>query len=319
MSKLKIPKPDLQITFYHRLQKIRHTYLLDALRSTVVRLDITEIDRQLALFAPKSGIQLMAGWGLRGEVISPVPCVLEDTPRLLGYYRLLFGFSQKELYGTRYGLGAFKSMEEHGRLSPRNASRVKELCQALCRSGDILVGSVNELSQETIHELTLLTLGPQLRGGALNVLGNKATRRVFDLIHSLLVAEVIAEGKRSLELQNAAGRLVKVEFAPDPDICIQEELPSGKFRNLVAIEIKGGRDYSNIHNRIGEAEKSHQKARKEGYVECWTMVGVSNLDMDVAQKESPTTDRFYHIDRIADPNSTEAEDFRENLLARIGI
>jgi hypothetical protein len=32
----------------------------------------------------------------------------------------------------------------------------------------------------------------------------------------------------------------------------------------VAVEIKGGKDYSNIHNRIGEAEKSHQKAKKEG-------------------------------------------------------
>jgi hypothetical protein len=39
-------------------------------------------------------------------------------------------------------------------------------------------------------------------------------------------------------------------------------------RSLAAIEIKGGRDYSNIHNRIGEAEKSHQKAEKQGYVEC---------------------------------------------------
>ena len=45
-----------------------------------------------------------------------------------------------------------------------------------------------------------------------------------------------------------------MEFAADPDICIREELPSGKFRNLVAIEIKGGKDYSNVHNRIGEAE-----------------------------------------------------------------
>jgi hypothetical protein len=112
--------------------------------------------------------------------------------------------------------------------------------------------------------------------------------------------------------------LCRVEFAADPDICIREELPSGRFRNLVAVEIKGGRDYSNIHSRVGEAEKSHQKARKEGYVECWTIVGVAQLDMDSARRESPTTDRFCHIDQIVDSLSDEAADFRENILSRIG-
>jgi hypothetical protein len=110
-----------------------------------------------------------------------------------------------------------------------------------------------------------------------------------------------------------------VEFASDPDICIREELPSGTFRNLVAIEIKGGRDISNIHNRIGEAEKSHQKARKEGFVECWTMVGVTGLDMKLAKKESPSSDRFYKIDEITKPTSPEFRDFREHLLSRVGV
>jgi len=87
----------------------------------------------------------------------------------------------------------------------------------------------------------------------------------------------------------------------------------------VAIEIKGGQDYSNVHNRIGEAEKSHQKAKLDGYAECWTIVGVAALGMDIARRESPTTDRFYHLDRIADATSAEAVDFRECLLSRLGI
>ncbi len=197
--------------------------------------------------------------------------------------------------------------------------RLNDLCKALCANAEILVESVPHLSKETLHDLTLLTLGPQLRGGVLNALGSRANRKVFDLIKSLLSSEAVAAGERSLKLRNAAGRTVRVEFAADPDICIREELPSGKFRNLVAIEIKGGKDYSSIHNRIGEAEKSHQKARKEGYVECWTMVGVAQLDMDLARRESPTTDRFYHIEQIVDLSSEEAVDFRENLLSRIGI
>ena len=87
----------------------------------------------------------------------------------------------------------------------------------------------------------------------------------------------------------------------------------------MAIEIKGGKDISNIHNRIGEAEKSHQKARKKGYVECWTMVGVNQLDMDLARRESPSTNRFYLVDNISRPGTSEYNDFREHLLSRVGI
>jgi len=319
VSKLKVPEPDQQVTFYYRLQEIRHTYLLDALLSTAARLKITKIDRQLAEFVSNAGLQRVAGWGLRGELIFATPYILHENPQLLGYYRLLLGFSQKQFYGDRYNFRSFKPMEKRGRVPSGNADNVRYLCKALCKTGESLVENVDELSREKVHELTLLTLGPQLLGSALNLLGTRATRKVFDLIHSLLSAEAVAEDERSLEVLNAAGRMVRVEFAADPDICIREELPSGKSRNLVAIEIKGGRDYSNIHNRIGEAEKSHQKAKNEGYVECWTIVGVTDLPIDIARRESPTTNKFYHIDRIIKPDSEEGGDFRENLLARMGL
>ena len=52
---------------------------------------------------------------------------------------------------------------------------------------------------------------------------------------------------------------------------------------------------------------------------CWTLVGVTDLEMDLSRKESPATDRFYPIEQVIDPSSEEAEDFRENLLARVGI
>ena len=52
--------------------------------------------------------------------------------------------------------------------------------------------------------------------------------------------------------------------------------------------------------------------------ECWTMVGVLNLDMALARRESPTTDRFYLIENLTEGN-LEFEDFRENLLSRVGI
>ena len=65
--------------------------------------------------------------------------------------------------------------------------------------------------------------------------------------------------------QDAAKRTVTIEIASDPDIIIREEIRPETYRNIIAIEVKGGRDFSNIHNRIGEAEKSHQKAKGKGY------------------------------------------------------
>jgi hypothetical protein len=319
MTQFEIPKPDLQIAFYHRLREIRKTYLLNALLSVVAKLEIPRIDTELSKYVSNASLQKIAGWGLRGEIVFAVPYVLQESPELLGYYRLFLGFSQKQFYGGQYGFGPFRPMEEKGRLSDDNEVALPNLCQTLCGSADLLIQGVGQLSQESVHDLTLLTLGPQLRGGALNLLGTRATRRVFKLISSIVAPAVLSATDWSIEIQNAAGRAVKVKFVSDPDICIREELPSGRFRNLVAIEIKGGRDYSNIHNRIGEAEKTHQKARKEGYVECWTLVGVLDLDMELAKRESPTTDRFYHIEKITDEGTTEFEDFRENLLSRVGI
>jgi hypothetical protein len=319
MSRFKIPEPDLQVTFFHRLREIRETYLLEALLSVVSKLQIPKIDEELNDYVSSSALQKTAGWGLRGEIVFAVPCILRQSPKLLGYYRLLLGFSQKQFYSGQYGFGPFKTMEEKGHTSKENVSLLSDLCRVLCGSAELLIEGVDQLSRESVHELTLLTLGPQLRGGVLNVLGTRATQRVFNLINAIIEPAVVSATARCLDIQNAAGRTVKVEFGSDPDICIREELPSGTFRNLVAIEIKGGRDYSNIHNRIGEAEKSHQKAKKQGYVECWTMVGVLDLDMNLAKRESPTTDKFYLIEEITKEESSESEDFRENILSRIGI
>ena len=210
-------------------------------------------------------------------------------------------------------------MEEKGVLTQKNSDDLNPFCKAICASSALLLEAVPTLSREIVHELTLLTLGPQLRGGSLNTLGAEATQRIFDLIHEIVKPKVEKSGKRRIDVVNAAGRSVRIEFSSDPDICIREKLPSGSFRNLVAIEIKGGRDVSNIHNRIGEAEKSHQKARKHGFVEFWTMVGVSRLNMDVARSESPTTDKFYRIQKILDSKSEDFIDFRENLMSRVGI
>lgn len=122
------------------------------------------------------------------------------------------------------------------------------------------------LTQELLDDLTLLTLGPQLRGGANVQKGVAGIVKVFDAIHDIVKGSVIKAAPSRIEIQNAAGRTVLIEFAPDPDIILREEMASGDYRQLIAVEVKGGSDFSNIHNRIGGAEKSHQKVRQAGYV-----------------------------------------------------
>jgi len=51
-----------------------------------------------------------------------------------------------------------------------------------------------------------------------------------------------------------------------------------KTHNIVAIEVKGGTDVSNAHNRAGEAEKSHTKAKGKGFRDFWTIISKKGLD-----------------------------------------
>ena len=83
VSEFTVPQPNLQITFYHRLQDVRQTYLLEALLATVAELEIAQIDRELAEFVSNADLQKVAGWGLRGEVVFAVPYVLAPRIHLL--------------------------------------------------------------------------------------------------------------------------------------------------------------------------------------------------------------------------------------------
>ena len=168
-------------------------------------------------------------------------------------------------------------------------------------------------------QLTLLTLGPQLRGGANVQKGASAISQVFNVLYQIVSPFIIQSDSHCIELRNKAGRTVYIQFAADPDIVIREELAPNAFRNIVAIEVKGGQDYSNIHNRVGEAEKSHQKAKKDGYIECWTVVNVDRINMEIACKESPTTNQFYRLSELLTPSSTEYKAFSLQILSITGI
>ena len=122
-----------------------------------------------------------------------------------------------------------------------------------------------------------------------------------------------------LELINASRRKVIITFSSDPDISIFEEISAKKLKKVVAIEIKGGADKSNIWNRLGEAEKSHQTAKQRGFVEFWTIYNVSNLSPAKAREKSPTTNRFYSLLDLSSPGTEEFADFRDRLVSLVGI
>ena len=60
MKMLKVPKPDMQVAFFHRLNEMRGLFLLDALLKTVQSVDIPLVDAHLAAFASGNGLKRLA-------------------------------------------------------------------------------------------------------------------------------------------------------------------------------------------------------------------------------------------------------------------
>lgn len=312
-----LPLPDLQINFAQRLDQVRRVYLREGHSETISNLDITEIDRQLAQYVDKRILAKLASAGLRGEVFLPVPIVLIANPFLLGYYRLLLGYSQKEFY-SKGPYGAWKRLEEKGLIPKRQEANLLDFCKELCDRAAYLVEHLDKISLDLAHELQLLTLGPQLRGGQNNVLGAAAIVEFYDLIQAAAIGFTTLETPpKSLELRNKKGNKVVVELASDPDVCITEFIGGTEIKHL-AVEIKGGADASNVHNRIGEAEKSHAKAKNNGFVMCWTVLRVRVDPVDAARK-SHSTDRFFHLGSIKEIGHPEHEDFQLSLKTVLGI
>lgn len=317
----RLPQPDLQIEFSVLVAEIRRLFLRDALLKTVRELPIPQLDAQLSAVVPHGAMAELAARGLRAETMFPVPLLLEANPRLLGYYRLLYGFSQKTFYTKETGIATFKAMEERGVLPRGRISDLPGLCGALCATGGALLTGIgpHRITLGLLDDLTILTAGAQLRGGANVRRGARGIVRVFEAIHDVVRHAVVESDASRMVLTNAAGRRVTISFAADPDIIIREHISETTILDKIAIEVKAGEDFSNIHNRIGEAEKSHQKARGRGVVECWTVVNVDRIDIAMARRESPTTNQFFRLSAISSHDGGEYDNFRDRLLSLTGI
>lgn len=219
----------------------------------------------------------------------PVPAVLEHKPTLIGYYRLLLGISQKRFYRAGTGMGAFRSMEERGHFNTKRRPPLESFCAQMSEQLADLVRQISpKITMGDVNELPLLTLGAQFYGGNNNTIGRKATLDVFLSVAEIVKDFIVTQDAKKITIVNASKRKVFIALSTDPDIRIQEEFEQA-LRNKVAIEIKGGTDVSNTHNRAGEAEKSHQKAKKLGFRDFWTIISKAGLNVEKLKHESPTT------------------------------
>ncbi|MGH2585916.1 MAG: XcyI family restriction endonuclease, partial [Dehalococcoidia bacterium] len=122
----------------------------------------------------------------------------------------------------------------------------------------------------------------------------------------------------TIAVRTPTGGVFIIVRSGDPDVRIQEQT-GDSLRNRVAIELKGGTDYSNVHNRAGEAEKSHQKAKGSGYQECWTVIMTRGVDMAKLGSESPSTDVWFDASQILGREGPDWDWFRRHLYTVLGI
>jgi hypothetical protein len=307
------------VAFHQLLASARKTWLVDALRDALREVPADTLREQLGEAVPRDAGGLLATADVRDEYVFPVPVLLEAAPSLLGYYRLLLGTSQKAFYRGDTGFGFFRAMERSGTLKAAQREKLPELCAALAEPLAELVRQLAPpVSIRDLNDLTLLTLGSQFQGASNVLIGQQATLGVFLSIAEIVEKHVVQRDERRLVVENAAGRKVLIRLAADPDVRIQEDF-EGTLRNKVAVEIKGGTDVSNVHNRAGEAEKSHQKAKGENFRDFWTIILKRGVDMSRLRSESPTTNSWFDISEVLARQGPDWEEFRSRVAGDVGI
>lgn len=226
-SDFPVLRPDLQVSLYSRLQALRERYLIESLRKTVESedLDLGAVDSELAKYADAKNLKRIAAFGLRGEVFFPVPYVLSLNPFLLGYYRLLLGFSRKAFY-EQGPFKRFDRLEDRGKVPDALKPQLPALCVSLSKSASMLVEWINPISIGIVNELQLLTLGAQFRGSKNVGLGQEAIDQFFNLLTVMLEPYKPTIKGRKIILKNDSKLLCEVRCASDPDVSITQQLKS---------------------------------------------------------------------------------------------
>lgn len=308
-----------QVVFHQLLMAARKSHLTDALSEALGRADPKVLKKQISKFVPTDSQRILAASGIRDEHVFPVPVLLEAKPTLVGYYRLLLGVSQKRFYHSGTGMSPFKSMEERGVFDVKRRPQIEKFCSTMAVPLAELVRQISPpITARDLAELPLLTLGAQLYGSNNNAIGKQATTDIFIAVAEVVRPFVTSQHAKKITILNSSRRRVDLSLGTDPDIRVQEEF-DGKLRNKVAIEIKGGTNVSNAHNRAGEAEKSHRKAKDQGFRDFWTIISLAGLRVEKLMQESPTTNSWFDVAQVLARNGEYWNEFRSRLADAVGI
>lgn len=257
------------------------------------------IDVELRELVPATALNHVARLGLRGERVFPVPSILEHAPPLIGYYRMLLGISKKDFQqANKLGYGPWLNAEERGTIPPRLVPHLPRLCTALIEPLVKVVYAMNTFNDQDLNDLMLLTLGPTLQGGRNNIIGSEASTAVFAALRTLVSGWITFDSERLIRFTAPNRQTFVLIEGSDPDVRLDATAPNGEEVPVVAIEIKGGKDASNAHNRAGEAEKSHIKAQMAGYGHRWTVMVMRGLDPERLNEETPSSTELFEASDI---------------------
>ena len=311
--------PARQVIFHQMLVAARRTVLMDALSEALSGVDPAVTKEQIVKYVPSDVQRILAASGIRDEHVFPVPAILELKPTLVGYYRLLLVISQKRFYRAGSGMSGVKGMEMRGVVAAKNPPDLDRFCSVMTEHLAELVRQISPtISARDVSDLPLLTLGAQLYGSNNNAIGKRATLDVFLAIGEIVGPYIVSKEVNRFILRNASIRKVLVSLSADPDIRVQEEFGK-KLRNITAIEIKGGTDVSNAHNRAGEAEKSHRKAKRQDFRDYWTMISLAGVDKSLLEQESPTTNSWFDVAQVLARKGPDWDEFRSRFAGAVGI
>lgn len=292
------PDSQQQSTVHQMLLTARKVWLSDALYDAMADVEPSTLKLQIDEYVPAEAQRILAMTGIREEAMFPLPVVLESKPTLIAYYRLLLGVSQKRFYTASTGMTGFKRLENGAPITPALERRLPAFCRAMCQAlTELVLQADTTLEARDVEDLQLLTLGAFYYGSLNNAIGQQATLGVFNATMETVEPFISKRTKDSLYLTSSAGRSFLIRVASDPDMRIVE-LANDEEIPLVSIEIKGGTDKANAYNRGGEAEKSHQGAKANGYKACWTIIHTTNVDFDKLRQGSPTTTEWFDTNEV---------------------
>lgn len=313
--------PSTAIGLFQALLTARGLQLQPALDQTVQIVGVLTIDEELHRLVPAESLTYLASLHLRGERVFPVPSIIRHTPQLIGYYRMLLGVSKKDFsQPNKLGYGPWANVEARNAISVRLDPYLEDFCRALILPLVELVEAtklLKPLNNQDLNDLALLTLGPTLQGGRNNMIGQQASKDVFDAFRNILRRWVTLETDALMQIQIPGGAAYELAVGSDPDIRLDELIPvqgnAAIRRPIIAMEIKGGRDTSNAHNRAGEAEKSHIKAAERGYHNRWTIMVMQGLDWDRIRAETPSSTELFAANEITRRSGSSWDHIKQKL------